>query len=242
MTQDMNARLDGLNEEVKNLGKVMLSLRYEDLKLTFCEQMGKAVEDYSRFRLRSDVASLTSCTPCPNRIECGDQLQEVIMGASKALMENRSTDAWESLNGAESMIRSTSSPCTDGTCTQNALIVLGRAKTAVELFESMKERLALPAVCPATPVRPSPQEIADLLQPLSHPKRLEILEALREGELSFSDIGRAVDLKTGHLQFHLRPLLKNGLLERGGRSYRITNKGVQALAGVGDLMGRLSME
>lgn len=244
MTQEMTARLDGLDEEIKNLGRMMLSVRYDDLKLTFSEQMKKAVEDYSRLRLQSDVLAATSSTACEAREECGSKLREVVTAAAKALREDRPDEARGALDAARELILSSVSPCQDGACTQNALVVLERARTAVELFEAMRERLSLPASPRAeTPPRPSPREAAAALDPLSHPKRMEVLELLSLGERSFSEIGRAVGLKTGHLQFHLRPLLESGLVEgKGrGRTYRLTDKGEQALAGVADLMGRLSM-
>jgi|GEM_PF-2131256 len=241
MTQEMTARLNDLDQEIRNLGQVMLRLRYDDLKATFCEQMKKAVEDYSLLRLHPDVDLATAATRCPNREECGPRLRTVVTAAAKALREDRPDEAMSLLEETEELIRSDRTPCHDQGCTASAIIVLERARTAVELFEAMRERLSLPSSPPSAPLRTSPQEAAASLDPLSHPKRLEILELLARGERSFTEIGQAVGLKTGHLQFHLRPLLEHRLVEgKGrGRTYRLTVKGEQALAGVADLMGRL---
>ncbi len=245
MTQDMPVWLDDINAEIKNLGKAMLKLRYDDIKLVFSEQMVKAVEDYSRSRLRPEAARPVSCAQCRMRDDCKDRLPAVVMEAAESLKEGRSEQAIEQLDELEALILSDRSPCQDPTCSRNALVVLGKARASVELFNAISERLAIPtpAPLPETTARPAPHQAASVITTMAHPKRLEIMERLAQQDSSFSEIGRAVGLKTGHLQFHLRPLLENGLIENEGRghAYRLTNKGAQALAGLSDMICRMSM-
>jgi DNA-binding HxlR family transcriptional regulator len=84
-------------------------------------------------------------------------------------------------------------------------------------------------------------EVADLISMLANPWRLEVLRLLSQEEQSFSDISKALDLKTGHLQFHLKVLQEAGCIKNNPRRrmYSITLKGSTALDGVLGLANRL---
>jgi DNA-binding HxlR family transcriptional regulator len=77
------------------------------------------------------------------------------------------------------------------------------------------------------------EKVGEALVPLAHSARISILSALSPGSLAFSDMSQKVGLRTGHLQFHLKTLIKAGLVEKEGRRghYRMTEKGRKALAG-----------
>jgi DNA-binding IclR family transcriptional regulator len=68
-----------------------------------------------------------------------------------------------------------------------------------------------------------------------------VLTVLQRGERSLSEIGRAVELRTGHLQFHLRALIGAGYVEQDRRKhlYRITERGNLALRWTEDVVHRL---
>lgn len=53
---------------------------------------------------------------------------------------------------------------------------------------------------------------ADILQALAHPTRLQILEVLREGELSVSTIQGKVELDQANISQHLAKLRLRGLV------------------------------
>ena len=54
---------------------------------------------------------------------------------------------------------------------------------------------------------------AELLKALAHPKRLEILNLLRSGEMCVSDMQHMLDLPQGHLCQHLEILRNAGVAE-----------------------------
>lgn len=57
------------------------------------------------------------------------------------------------------------------------------------------------------------QTHAILLKALSHPKRLEIIQLLREKELPVADIQEMLDLPQGNLSQHLQILRKSGVVK-----------------------------
>jgi predicted transcriptional regulator len=79
------------------------------------------------------------------------------------------------------------------------------------------------------------------IAPLSNSWRLRILMMLRGAEHNMSEISKELDMRTGHLQFHIRKLKEAGYiaLDRKRRSYYLTPKGQKALQGLGGLVSSL---
>ena len=70
--------------------------------------------------------------------------------------------------------------------------------------------------------------LRNLFEPLGNDSRLKILASLYEGKKSFSELSKIVDLKAGHLAFHLRKLVNAKLIaqEASKGDYIITQKGL----------------
>jgi predicted transcriptional regulator len=79
--------------------------------------------------------------------------------------------------------------------------------------------------------------IKDLLEPVASPQRFQILRALANGTLTFSDISQLTSLRGGNLLFHIRKLSDSGMIlqrhERG--DYIITDKGFKTLTAISQL-------
>jgi DNA-binding HxlR family transcriptional regulator/predicted RecB family endonuclease len=82
------------------------------------------------------------------------------------------------------------------------------------------------------------QEVIDVpfivenwLEPLANPVRLKILISLYEGKKNFSKLSQIMELKGGHLIFHLKKLLDSRLIaqEDNKGDYIITPNGVDAI-------------
>jgi len=73
--------------------------------------------------------------------------------------------------------------------------------------------------------------VENLLEPLANPVRLKILTSLYEGKKNFSKLSQVIELKGGHLIFHLKKLLDSRLIaqEDNKGDYIITQKGVDAI-------------
>ncbi len=73
--------------------------------------------------------------------------------------------------------------------------------------------------------------VENLLEPLANPMRLNILISLFEGKKNFSKLSQIMELKGGHLIFHLKKLLDTKLIaqEDNKGDYIITSKGVDVI-------------
>lgn len=74
------------------------------------------------------------------------------------------------------------------------------------------------------------------LDSFTHPLRLRITKLLLTGALRFSDLSKSLDLRGGHLTFHLGRLMKSGFVVKQGEKYAITEKGIR----LGRILGALS--
>ncbi len=70
--------------------------------------------------------------------------------------------------------------------------------------------------------------LQNLFEPLGNDSRLKILASLYEGKKSFSELSKIVDLKAGHLAFHLKKLVNAKLIaqEASKGDYIMTQKGL----------------
>ena len=70
--------------------------------------------------------------------------------------------------------------------------------------------------------------LQNLFEPLGNDSRLKILASVYEGKKSFSELSKIVDLKAGHLTFHLKKLVNAKLIaqEASKGDYIITQKGL----------------
>ncbi len=245
MDQALLDRMDDLNVELKRLGQRMSDLRYEDFKRIFCDELARWIEDHSEVRVVTELDRMPERSSCHHRSDCPSQLKEMLREAMRAVQEDDPQEAWDILDRTELMIRGDASPCQDPRCTDLALRVLARAKDSMELFASLRSRMSSSGTVAKSPgpgIRHPPADTAALLTSLANPKRLEIMRVLESGDQSFSEISRAVGLRTGHLQFHLRPLLEADLVRFHGRgkTYSITARGREAMVGIDALMTRVS--
>ncbi|WP_340818948.1 winged helix-turn-helix domain-containing protein [Methanolobus sp. WCC4] len=84
--------------------------------------------------------------------------------------------------------------------------------------------------------------VGDILEPLCHQKRFEILKAISAETKSFSSLSDLTGLRGGNLLFHLQKLMQKGMIiqrhERG--DYMITGKGFKVMEGVSSIYSALT--
>ncbi|TQD26391.1 winged helix-turn-helix domain-containing protein [Methanolobus vulcani] len=90
-----------------------------------------------------------------------------------------------------------------------------------------------------------PEEVVDdILEPLCHQKRFEILKAISAETKSFTALSKLTGLRGGNLLFHLQKLVDKGMIlqrhERG--DYMITGKGFKVMDGVSSIYSALEPE
>jgi len=91
---------------------------------------------------------------------------------------------------------------------------------------------------------PTKSVIDGILEPLCHPKRLDILKAVSGQSMSFSLLSKLTGLRGGNLLFHLQKLSDGGMIiqqhDRG--DYMITSKGFRVMEGVTEIYSSLAQE
>lgn len=84
--------------------------------------------------------------------------------------------------------------------------------------------------------------VGEILEPLCHHKRFDILKAISAETKSFSSLSNLTGLRGGNLLFHIQKLMEKGMIiqrhERG--DYMITGKGFKVMEGVSSIYSALN--
>jgi DNA-binding HxlR family transcriptional regulator len=242
-SQDMMEEIRSLRSEMGTLGDQIVRLRYADIKSAFLEQIRVAVGEEGRKTFRSDAPTITATSQCEHKSMCMTKLEEAVDKASDRFMRDDVDGARKILDSLEDLISGECSSCRDDECSRSATETIRRVRAVLQVYDGLAGRLgpaeaALPAASRETI---SPEQAAGLLDPLANAWRIKVMTSLRRGEQSLSELGRAVELRTGHLQFHLRALIEAGYVEQDRRKhlYRITERGMVALQWTEDIVNRL---
>ncbi|MCS7130897.1 MAG: winged helix-turn-helix domain-containing protein [Archaeoglobaceae archaeon] len=121
--------------------------------------------------------------------------------------------------------------CKDESCFKNALEVFGNLEKILERSIAEKQIDLGKKLMRDFSISEINEEVAEKLSSLSNPLRIKILKALAKGRKSYAEIERITSIKGGHLQFHLRNLIKaNYVAQEGAQGkYMITNEGLKVL-------------
>ena len=243
-SQDMIDEIRSLRSEMGTLGDHMVRLRYADIKSAFLEQIRMAVGEEGRRTFRTNAPALSAASQCEFKSVCLSRLEDAVDVASDLFMRDDVEGARRILDDMENLVSDECSSCQDAECSRSAKETIRRVKAVLQVYDGLTERFgqASTADLPAPPTEGvSPEQAESLFDPLANAWRIKVLTALRRGEHSLTELGRAVELRTGHLQFHLRALIGAGYVEQDRRKhvYRITERGSVALRWTEDIVGRL---
>ncbi len=244
-SQDMIEEIRSLRSEMGTLGDHIVRLRYADIKSAFLEQIRIAVGEEGRRTFRSDAPVLSAASQCELKTICLSKLEGAVDKASDRFMRDDIEGAMKILDSVEDLISGECSSCQDVECSRSANETIRRVRAVMMVYHGLMERFGPGQSMADAPAAPreavSPEQAEEALDPLANAWRIKVLMTLRRGEHSLSELGRAVELRTGHLQFHLRGLIEAGYVEQDRRKhlYRITERGNAALRWTEDLVNRL---
>lgn len=225
----------------------LMALRYQDFQEVFLDQMRSALSEEGRQLFGSDLSTIETASQCERKRDCMRQMQGLILDVSRLLKEDKLLEAEGKLEATEHLILSDRSPCLDDSCAEAALGTIEKAKLLLSLYSNLVGRFSPAARMVKVKESPSLDEITILdrvekdLGPLANRHRLIILFMLKEGEHNLAEIGRRLDMRSGHLQFHVRSLKEAGYIyaDRRRRTYAITPKGTQAIEALRAMIGQL---
>jgi DNA-binding MarR family transcriptional regulator len=237
--------LRSLRRDLGSMNERFVSMRYEDLKGVFVEEMRVALGEQGRRAIRSDLDNVQVVSTCSLRSACMDKLRHLIDAVTGAMERDDLATAHRLLNGTNDLICGDSSPCMDDNCSRSASETIKRARLMLDLYSGLlgKFDIAGPkgTVHSIPSSKASPELVERALVPLANGHRLTIMNVLAEEQRTLSEICRSLGMRTGHLQFHMKALREAGYItsDRRSRMYSLTPKGEKALEAVNDMVARL---
>jgi len=231
--------LEELKRDVGNLNDTLVRIRYEDFKRVVCTQIQLVLAEHTRMLFDAKMGEWSSSSECTLRDRCEKEMKRAVDEATHAYLMDDVKGALQVLDGIKNLLSANDAPCADPMCSKLATLLIHDVRMLLQLSEAICSKLE--GTRASEPLkRHTPEEVSSILSPLSHPIRIEILRLLERQSSSFSDISRALGLKSGHLQFHLRMLRDAGYIRKSGRGvYAITQRGTIALQGAERLMESL---
>ncbi len=249
-------KLDELRRNMEAFNDTLDRVRYDDFKTAFYEQIQTIFGRHSKTLFDSSMEAMSEFSACINKEECMGSFERTRKGVLAAFQRDDMHSALMVLEDAEAQLTYNDSMCTDKRCSRYTLDTLHQIKALFSISDNLKFRNYIQPETSFSRLtangrltnhwavekeEPTSEEVADLVAMLANHWRLEILKLLVHQEQCFSDMSKALDLKTGHLQFHLRVLMEAGCIKNNPRRrmYSVTLKGSTALDGIQGLANRL---
>jgi len=215
-------------------------IELDKFRRSVLQEVQKIFREFSEREMRERLRCMDDILHCSKRRFCMKAITRGMESAGLAFLDGDFEGVFATLEELESDIEETRDLCEVDECHAYALSMIGELEDLFSLAQRLMSRLE--GIGPrGDEVDVDPRTMSEAFAPLTHPTRVGILFELEGSERSFSEMSRALGLKTGHLQFHLRSLEASGYIRRGperGR-YAITLKGKTALEGLRRFTGAL---
>ncbi|MDD1748121.1 MAG: helix-turn-helix domain-containing protein [Methanomassiliicoccales archaeon] len=241
------SELRGLRRDLGSMNERVVSMRYEDLKGVFVMEMREALSLEGNKVIRSDLDNVQVVSSCSLRSGCMDKLRVLVDAVTKAMERDDLQTAHELLDRTDDLICGETSPCLDKECSRSASGTINRARLMLDLYSGLLNKFATSSVSISATNQGEdfdPSEAERALGPLANAHRLTIMDLLSSGGRPLSEIGKCLEMPTGHLQFHMRALREADYVssDRRSRIYSLTPKGTKALGAVRELVGKASLK
>ena len=225
---ELRNEVKGLRADMNRVEETVLKERLRAVEDTLSQNHLLVYAGQRSQSLNQDIALLLK-EDCQNRDKClehyKDTIEENTQVIKKSGIKVALADLDDRIAETELMVEKTKGQqC--GNCFSNFDKMLKREKRACQEIVLVKD------INNDTKVNNQSLDIPFLLQnlfePLGNDSRLKILASLYEGKKSFSELSKIVDLKAGHLAFHLKKLVNAKLIaqEASKGDYIITQKGL----------------
>ncbi len=235
MAQDAVLReLRSLREDIGQMGGRLVSMRYDDFREAFVDELALAAEEEGVRSLDDHLSSVQGAADCRMRAECAMKMREGVDLLAEDLRRDDVAAARSVLALLENSLCGEGSVCQDGACSSAGVEMVRQVRTVLDLYERVRARLqeeGAGEVTVQTGARPSPEGMEQALAPLASARRLQALRLLAAEDLSLSELARRLGIRTGHLQYHIRVLREADLITtvNGRRLYAISPRGRAAL-------------
>ena len=225
---ELKMEIKGLRADMNKVEETVLKERLRAVEDTLSQNHLLVYAGQRSQSLNQDIALMLK-EDCQNRDKCLEHYKNTIEENTEVIKQSGPKVALADLDDriaeTELMVEKTKGQqC--GNCFSNFDKMLKREKRACQEIVLVKD------INNDTKVNNQSLDIPFLLQnlfePLGNDSRLKILASLYEGKKSFSELSKIVDLKAGHLAFHLKKLVNAKLMaqEASKGDYIITQKGL----------------
>ncbi len=241
------SELRSLRSDLGEYSDRLVQLRLEDFKLVFVAQMRDLLAEEGRRTIGSGLSQARQSSECALQAACHQEIMSRIEEAIGMVKREDQAGAMALLEGIETTICSDSSPCLDDGCSAKAIETIHEVKALLSVYFTLRPKLlrdggeAIDINDPSKNTEFTSEDVERAIAPLSNSWRITILRILRQRDCTMSEIGKALNMKTGHLQFHMRALKDAGYIasERRRRTYSLTEKGEKAMRGLAELMANI---
>jgi DNA-binding transcriptional ArsR family regulator len=233
-------RLEALRAEMDALSQEMSRSGYAKIRSEVDLRLMDALSENGRDRLEKDLSRLRKNSSCENREHCLDTVRSCADEAISSYVNGDTEKALGIIASMEVAIAGISSPCGDSGCSADCQRLLDDVRERIALSEKLRKATQV-SVGKGTVDEVTAQDVFRSIDPLSHPARVKVLMLLAKGDMSFSEVSRELDLRTGHLQYHMKSLLNAGYVQRkvSRGPFSLTKQGAVALGSAMDLARKL---
>lgn len=227
---ELTQEVGNLKTELSRIESVILKERLSAVEAALSQNRLMQYADLVNEEASEDIDRLLN-TDCEKRTKCHEYFKTQLTETLSIAKSNGSKEALAELdakiNQAESQVKKAKGTQCESCQTrfQKKLKREKRAFQTIVLVEKTNNDNRNQEVIDV------PFIVENLLEPLSNPSRLKILVSLYEGKKSFSKLSQIMELKGGHLIFHLKKLRVSKMIaqEDSKGDYIITPKGVDAI-------------
>lgn len=173
---------------------------------------------------------------CEMKEFCTRRVEKATMKILQVVAKKDAEEGLKELRIHIDAIEKHSKGCKDEKCLRNAVEVF---KILERLIESSERRFSLrkELIRGINYEELEEKEMAEKISAISNAVRIKILKALAVGGKSYAELERFTGIRGGHLQFHLKNLIKAGYATRGLRGdYVITAEGLKILKLISELV------
>ncbi|MDI9609854.1 MAG: winged helix-turn-helix domain-containing protein [Archaeoglobales archaeon] len=231
--EEIAKRLDEILKAVNLLQDAILQLNAvieaTSMKMNERELIYSVIAEINE---KLDKFKAESSKGCNLKEICTKRMEKVSFRILQIIAKNGVEDGLKEIRKQLQAVEKYREVCKDESCMENAIEVFKALERILE--RSMKEREALnlrkEIIQKLDPSLLS-EGLAEKLSSVSNPLRIRILKALAKGKKSYAELERITSIKGGHLQFHLRTLIRAGYVakEEPEGKYMLTNDGLKTL-------------
>jgi DNA-binding transcriptional ArsR family regulator len=230
---DIREQIEALREEVRGLSTSIINLRQDDLRKVFGDQIRPVLLE----RIERNYSRTKSLHQ--GRDSSEKKLLDLVERSVSIFQREGKQKALDYLEEFEGSNKTGSGPNDSGTVRFESQI-LGQIREYLMLSDVIFKKTGsdvpdhISIETGPSKGTLSPEAAERLLTPLSNARRVQVMLLLSKEDYSLAELAKQLDLKKGHLQFHLKALLDVDYIhfDRKSRLYSISPRGTLTLDGV----------